>query len=150
MQPIPTSSLEKQQKDLDSTSASKMETSQNYEPIATWTYCEKCNQVVTPLIFLSKQTWQWSFGKFLEVYFYNRDAIINAPGHGCSCRMQTSSHLFFGCGNLAARFTYEKISPYSVFCRRHLPFDEAFHRTHSLQDLEHISVTSSSLFIKYV
>ena len=149
VQPIPTSSLEKQQKDLDSTSASKMETSQNYEPIATWTYCEKCNQVVTPLIFLSKQTWQWSFGKFLEVYFYNRDAIINAPGHGCSCRMQTSSHLFFGCGNLAARFTYEKISPYSVFCRRHLPFDEAFHRTHSLQDLEHISVTSSSLFIKY-
>jgi len=147
--PVPIPSLEKQQKDLDSTSASKIETSPDYEPIATWTYCTKCDQVVTPLIFLSKQTWSWSFGKFLEVYFYNRDAIINAPGHRCSCRMQTSSQLFFGCGNLAARFTYEKISPYSVFCRRHLPFDEVFHRTHSLQDLGHISVTSSSLFIKY-
>ena len=139
--PIPTSSLQ-QQKDKD-------ETSPDYEPIATWTYCTKCDQVVTPLIFLSKQTWQWSFGKFLEVYFYNRDAIINAPGHCCSCRMQTSSQLFFGCGSLAARFTYEKISPYSVFCRRHLPFDEALHRTQSLQDLEYISVTSSSLFAKY-
>lgn len=83
------------------------------------------------------------------MYFYNRDAIINAPGHRCSCRMQTSSQLFFGCGSLAARFTYEKISPYSVFCRRHLPFDESFHRMHSLQDLEHISATSSSLFVKY-
>ena len=148
--PIPTSSLKKQQqKDTISSSDSKSESALEYEPIATWTYCTKCSQVVTPLTYLSKQTWQWSFGKFLEVYFYNRDAIINAPGHLCSCRMQTSSQLFFGCGNLAARFTYEKISPYSVFCRRHLPFDESFHRAHALQDLEHISATSTSLFLKY-
>ena len=104
--PIPTSDLQKQQKDLDCASSPL-----DFEPIATWTFCMKCNQVVTPLVFLSKQTWQWSFGKFLEVYFYNRDAIINAPGHGCLCRMQTSSQLFFGCGSLAARFTYEKVAP---------------------------------------
>jgi hypothetical protein len=142
--PIPTSSLQKQQKDLDSASPPM-----DYEPIATWTFCTKCNKVVTPLVFLSKQTWQWSFGKFLEVFFYNRDAIINAPGHQCLCRMQTSSQLFFGCGSLAARFTYEKVAPYSVFCRRHLPFDESFHRIHSLKDIEQISATSSSLFVKY-
>lgn len=142
--PIPTPSLQKQQKDHDAASSPL-----DYEPIATWTFCTKCNKVVTPLVFISKQTWQWSFGKFLEVYFYNRDAIINAPEHSCSCRMQTSSRLFFGCGSLAARFTYEKVAPYSVFCRRHLPFDESFHRMHSLQDLEHISLTSSSLFVKY-
>ena len=147
--PIPTSSHHKQQRDNDASSPSKSEATLDYEPIATWTYCTKCSQVVTPLTFLSKQTWQWSFGKFLELSFYNRDAIINAPGHRCSCRMQTSSQLFFGCGSLAARFTYEKISPYSVFCRRHLPFDESFHRLHSFQDLEQISVTSSSLFVKY-
>ena len=154
--PIPTSGLQKQQqqKGLDSSSHSKQQetapsSSTEHEPIATWTFCTRCNQVVTPLIFLSKQTWQWSFGKFLEVYFYNRDAIINAPGHRCSCRMQASSQLFFGCGSLAARFTYEKISPYSVYCRRHLPFDDSFHRDHSLQDLEHISVTSSSLFVHF-
>lgn len=148
--PIPTSSLKNpQQKDSSSIADSKSETALDYEPIATWTYCTKCSQVVTPLIYLSKQTWQWSFGKFLEVYFYNRDGIINAPGHNCLCRMQTSSQLFFGCGNLAARFTYEKISPYSVFCRRHLPFDESFHRAHALQDLDHISATSTSLFLKY-
>eukprot|EP01082_Thalassiosira_pseudonana_P010182 g9036.t1 g9036 contig34:701062-703716(+) len=74
---------------------------------------------------------------------------MNAPGHRCSCQMQTKSVLYFGCRDLAARFTYEKISPYSVFCRRQLPFDESFHRTHSLQDLESISVTSASLFVKF-
>ena len=141
--PIPKSSINKQQeKDNDT------ETSPEHEPIATWTYCTKCDQVVTPLTFLSKQTWQWSFGKFLEVYFYNRDAIINAPGYRCSCTMQESV-LYFGCGSLAAKFTYEKISPYSVFCRRHLSLDESFHRNHSLQDLSLISVTSSALFVRY-
>eukprot|EP00804_Cyclotella_cryptica_P008084 CCRYP_004583-RD/>CCRYP_004583-RD protein AED:0.04 eAED:0.04 QI:1013/1/1/1/0.87/0.66/9/209/1984 len=151
--PIPTSSLRKQRDDNDTTSSTKQEKSADEKdvdgPIATWTFCTKCEIVVTPLQFISKQTWQWSFGKFLEVYFYNRDAIMNAPGHRCSCQMQTKSVLYFGCGNLAARFTYERISPYSVFCRRHLPFDESCHRTHSLQDLDRISVTSSSLFAKF-
>jgi 1-phosphatidylinositol-3-phosphate 5-kinase len=139
--PIPTSALKKQQDDVDP--------SESDEPIATWTYCTKCGIVVTPLIFLSKQTWQWSFGKFLEVYFYNRDAIINAPGHCCACELQSKSVLYFGRGNLAARFTYEKLSPYSVFCRRHLPFDESFHHAHSLQEMEHISVSSSDLFVRF-
>lgn len=150
--PIPTSSLKKQQNETESLSTKQEKTPEEAEeedPIATWTYCTKCEQVVTPLNFISKQTWQWSFGKFLEVYFYNRDAIMNAPGHRCSCQMQTKSVLYFGCRDLAARFTYEKISPYSVFCRRQLPFDESFHRTHSLQDLESISVTSASLFVKF-
>ena len=151
--PLPTSGLKKQLSETDSSSASKQEKSSPDKdldgPIATWTYCSKCEIVVTPLVFLSKQTWQWSFGKFLEVYFYNRDVIINAPGHQCSCQMQSKSVLYFGCGSLAARFTYEKIAPYSVFCRRHLPFDESFHRLHALQDLEHISETSSSLFVKF-
>ena len=101
------------------------------------------------IVFLSKQTWQWSFGKFLEVYFYNRDAIINAPGHRCNCLMQSKSVLYFGCGTLAARFTYEKINPFSVFSRRHLPFDESFHRSHSLRELEHISVSSPEMFQKF-
>ena len=151
--PIPTSSLKKQLDPNDATSAGKQEkTTEDKDaeaPIATWTFCTKCQIVVTPLQFISKQTWQWSFGKFLEVYFYNRDAVMNAPGHGCSCQMQSKSILYFGCSNLAARFTYERINPYSVFCRRHLPFDENFHRLHSLQDLERITTTSSSLFGKF-
>ena len=39
------------------------------EPIATWTYCLNCKKVVTPLVFISDNTWKFSFGKFLEVFF---------------------------------------------------------------------------------
>lgn len=35
-------------------------------PIATWTYCKQCNKVVTPLVYISENTWKFSFGKFLE------------------------------------------------------------------------------------
>lgn len=147
--PIPTSSLKKRDGTEATKKQEKSSDDKGDDPIATWTFCTRCQIVVTPLQFISKQTWQWSFGKFLEVYFYNRDAVMNAEGHRCSCQMQTKSVLYFGCGNLAARFTYERINPYSVFCRRHLPFDESFHRSHSLQDLERISATSSSLFAKF-
>jgi len=107
-----------------------------YNPIATWTYCNNCSKVVTPLVFISDDTWNYSFGKFLEVYFYNREAIINSPEHGCCCPAQTSASLYFGCERLAARFTYEKVYSFSVFIRRSLPFDQSFHRNNTLHHLE--------------
>jgi 1-phosphatidylinositol-3-phosphate 5-kinase len=120
-----------------------------YNPIATWTYCNNCSKVVTPLVFISDDTWNYSFGKFLEVYFYNRDAIINSPEHGCCCPAQTSATLYFGCERLAARFTYEKVCPFGVFIRRSLPFDEAFHRNNTLRHLEKITNISSALFLRF-
>lgn len=117
--------------------------------IATWTYCQNCNKVVTPLIYISEDTWQLSFGKFVEIYFYNRDAIIDSKEHNCSCQMQTAAVLYFGCGDLAARFTYETIKPYGVYVRRFLPFDIKHHRDDTLNHLEKISNSSSSLFIRF-
>jgi 1-phosphatidylinositol-3-phosphate 5-kinase len=118
-------------------------------PIATWTYCKNCAKVVTPLVYISENTWKYSFGKFLESFFYNRDAIMNAPEHGCSCPMQPSSILYFGCGKLAARFTYESVQPYGVFVRRNLPIDPSFHRTEAVRQLELISMASSELFVAF-
>uniref|UniRef100_A0A7S1Z8Z8 1-phosphatidylinositol-3-phosphate 5-kinase n=1 Tax=Ditylum brightwellii TaxID=49249 RepID=A0A7S1Z8Z8_9STRA len=118
-------------------------------PIATWSYCSKCAKVVTPLVYISDDTWKFSFGKFLEVFFYNRDALLNAPDNGCDCQLQTCSTLYFGCDRLAARFSYEKIKPFGVFVRRSLPIEESFHRKDSLLQLEHISISSSELFAKY-
>ena len=117
-------------------------------PIATWTYCNTCGKAVTPLVYISDDTWKLSFGKFLEIFFYNRDAILNSPEHGCSCPMQNST-LYFGCGRLVARFTYERVKPFGVFVRRNLPIDESFHRAEALRQLEVISVTSSELFVKF-
>lgn len=117
-------------------------------PIATWTYCENCGKVVTPLVYISDDTWKLSFGKFLEIFFYNRDAILNSPEHECSCPMQNST-LYFGCGRLAARFTYEPVKPYGVFVRRNLPIDESFHRAEALRQLDVISGVSSELFVRF-
>ena len=118
-------------------------------PIATWTYCKNCNKVVTPLVYISENTWKFSFGKFLEVFFYNRDAIMNSAENNCSCPMQTGTMLYFGCGKLAARFSYERVRPLGVFVRKNLPIDTSFHKREALKELERISMSSSKLFIKF-
>ncbi len=118
-------------------------------PIATWTYCNETKQVVTPLTWLSENTWKYSFGKFLESSFYNRDTIVNSPLSSCQSPLQKSTTLFFGCGRLAAKFTYEQIRPFGVFVRKSLPIDTSFHRARALRHLEKISMGSSTLFVKF-
>jgi hypothetical protein len=144
--PIP-NSPSKLTPDLDSTSDENTEKDTHLnDPIATWTYCVNCKKVVTPLSFLSEDTWKFSFGKFLEVFFYNKTFLLNSHEHKCSCRMQDASTLYFGCGRLAARFTYERICPHGVYLRRHLPFDDDFHKKFTVLELNEIMVTSKDLF----
>eukprot|EP00980_Cylindrotheca_fusiformis_P007582 scaffold1580_cov116-Cylindrotheca_fusiformis.AAC.17 len=118
-------------------------------PIATWTYCKNCCKVVTPLVYISEKSWKYSFGKFLESFFYNRDTVMNSTQSSCTCPLQTHANLFFGCGRLAARFTYERIRPFNVFVRKSLPIDTSFHRAAALQQLDQISIDSSSLFVNF-
>lgn len=118
-------------------------------PIATWTYCKNCAKVVTPLVWLSENTWKFSFGKFLESFFYNHDTIMNSSKSQCQCELQKSGILFFGCGRLAARFTYERIRPFGVFVRKSLSIDASFHLTAALRQLEKISMASSLQFVKF-
>jgi 1-phosphatidylinositol-3-phosphate 5-kinase len=125
------------------------ENSKDESPIATWSFCINCKKVVTPLVYISEDTWKFSFGKFLESFFYNRDCHMNSSDHRCCCSMQTSAVLYFGCGRLAARFTYERVQPFGVFVGRTLPIDETYHRTESIRQLEQISVASSELFVKF-
>ena len=148
--PLPPAPYESSRKSDDS----KKEDDEDVEevedrPIATWTYCSNCGKVVTDLEYISESTWKYSFGKFLESFFYNRDAIMNMPEHGCSCNVQGATTLFFGCGKLAARFTYERVRPFGVFVRRSLPIDPSFHRAEALRQLEEISMASSLLFVKF-
>ena len=137
--------VEGTKKDSDDEDSAENEDS----PIATWTYCKNCGKIVTPLVYISENTWKYSFGKFLESFFYNRYTIMNSPQSECTCELQTSGILFFGCGRLAARFTYERLHPYGVFVRKHLPIDTSFHRSSALRHLELISMASSQLFVKF-
>ena len=117
-------------------------------PIATWTYCKNCSKVVTPLVFISENTWKYSFGKFLECFFYNRQLVMNSPQSECKCFLRDCT-LYFGCGRLAARFTYEPVRPFGVFVRKCLPVEASFHRNAALRELEQISMASSLLFVKF-
>ena len=144
--PLPPAPLDSATEQQASTIMSE-KAKQLHSPIATWTYCNNCGKVVTPLVFISDDTWKYSFGKFLEVYFYNRDAIINSPEHGCSCPAQSAATLYFGCGRLAARFTYEKVRPFGVYIRRSVPFDESFHREGTLQQVSLSDLVSLRLLL---
>lgn len=117
------------------------------KPIATWSYCHKCDKIVSPLTYISDNTWKFSFGKFLEVNFYNRDSIVNSPW--CSCNCQMNSVLYFACGKLAARFSYERITPFGVFVRKCLPLDYRFHYQEAISQLDLISSESKSLFANF-
>jgi len=65
------------------------------------------------------------------------------------CNMQTATLLYFGCGKLAARFSYERVRPLGVFIRKTLPIDVSYHRREALRELENISLSSATLFIKF-
>ena len=61
----------------------------NGHPITMWSFCHVCNEVVTPLVYISDDTWKFSFGKFLEVFFYNKSAKLCVGN--CTCNMQKVS-----------------------------------------------------------
>jgi hypothetical protein len=117
--------------------------------ITTWSYCNNCKTIVTPVVSISDETYAISFGKVLEIFFYNRTAILDAPSHRCSCLMQSSCTLFFGCGDLAAKITYEPIFPYGVFVCRHLPFDSQLHVAESMRSLQLISSNCDTIFSSF-
>jgi len=98
----------------------------NYErTIYMWSYCKRCERIVTPLIPMSEDTWKMSFGKFLEVRFYNMAACCRTGG--CRHCLQTEHVFYYGCQSLVARFDYERIQPYDICVRKQLPFDSTFH-----------------------
>jgi len=98
----------------------------NYSrPLRMWNYCNKCDRVVGDPVMMSGDTWKFSFGKFLEVYFYNKTAI--GRHQGCGHSIQTDLTLFFGCDKLVAQFKYEHIDPYTIYVRNYLTFNKDWH-----------------------
>ncbi|CAM9162419.1 unnamed protein product, partial [Phaeothamnion confervicola] len=93
--------------------------------IYMWSWCNRCGRLVTPLVPMSEDTWKWSFGKFLEVFFYNAAAVGRTKG--CGHSVLRDHVLFFGMDRLVARFEREQVRPYGVFVRRALPFDWRHH-----------------------
>ncbi|CDS08877.1 hypothetical protein LRAMOSA10238 [Lichtheimia ramosa] len=76
------------------------------DKILMWSYCKECEQP-TPVTPMSENTWNYSFGKFLEICLYQR---------GVQCRADICPHdiglhhvRYFGYKDFAVRFQYERI-----------------------------------------
>lgn len=136
-------------------SALSMSTSSKYFlnlPIFISAYCKECGAIVTPEIPMlvlftcsilaafknliiwfyfrffcrSDETWKMSFGKFLEISFYNRSA--RCRNHNiCNHTIRDNHILMFSCENYIAKFMFIPIHPYSLNIRNSVDFMAAFH-----------------------
>lgn len=81
----------------------EFETNDSDNSINTWSICKSCGSP-SPITTLSELTWKYSFGKFLELYFY-ADAYKRSCGHS----LFKESILYFKYGVWVVKFDYEGI-----------------------------------------
>jgi 1-phosphatidylinositol-3-phosphate 5-kinase len=89
-------------------------------PIYMHSYCKECAAVVTPVAAMSDETWKISFGKFLEMCFYNRSA--RGRTGGCTHFVRDCHVLHFSCEGYVARFDFTPVHPYSLHVRSGMSF----------------------------
>ncbi|KAL0074752.1 hypothetical protein F4703DRAFT_1890800 [Phycomyces blakesleeanus] len=81
--------------------------------IMTWSYCKHC-ALYTSLTPMSENTWKYSFGKFLELIFYQSEQPLSKIDQ-CPHTMYRDHVHYFGYNGLAVRFNHESIEPFDVF-----------------------------------
>ena len=64
-------------------------------PIYISSYCKVCKKMVTPAKLMSEETWKMSFGKFLEIQYYNRTSYCNIGD--CHHRLRDDHTLYVQC-----------------------------------------------------
>mgnify|MGYP001207303608 CR=1 FL=1 len=115
-------------------------------PIYTSSYCNVCENWVTPYECLSEESWKMSFGKFLEMTFYNRSAICRTGD--CSHSIRDCHVLSFFChtheGRFQARVKFQRFFPFSLRTRKILPFEPMFHHHETIKYLNGFSTESST------
>jgi hypothetical protein len=109
-----------------------------------WSFCKICDKNVTPKMPMSESTFQFSFGKFLDLTFYNDSAVCHVGTCGHSVNQE---HVrCFGFGDLVARFEYEKVIPYKVVINQRLTYNRRSMGLIRIQDLKEIIGFAHLLF----
>ena len=99
-------------------------------------YCKECERVVTPEVAMSDETWKMSFGKFLEITFYNRSA--RGRTGGCTHFLRDCHVLNFTCEGYLARFDFTPIHPYALHVRSGMTFPVSYHNQQSINVLSEL------------
>jgi 1-phosphatidylinositol-3-phosphate 5-kinase len=80
--------------------------------IMMWGVCKECGRHVTPVIPMSTSTYNYSFGKFLETMFYNRQ--LRCRTGGCSHLLHRDHIRCFAYKDLIAKFEYRSVIVYDI------------------------------------
>lgn len=91
--------------------------SNNVDPIDdaviwVWNWCKVCRRVVTPRRPMTERTFNISFGKFLDILFYNKRSVC----HASECKHPANrQHVrYFAYNGLIARLQCEHFIPYKL------------------------------------
>lgn len=80
--------------------------------IIMWSFCKICQKFITPFIPLSKHSYNYSFGKFLETTFYNHDLMCRIGN--CNHSIHRDHIRYFGKNNLVAKLEYCPLKVYNI------------------------------------
>lgn len=112
-------------------------------PIKMQSYCKVCKNYM-PDVLMSDETWKMSFGKFLEIMFYNRTSKCHV--NNCMHSLRDDHVLYFMCEGYAARFEFTPIHPYSLHIRNVSDFPIQFHNKEIANFLYEMSQISAKLY----
>ncbi|KAJ8019885.1 1-phosphatidylinositol 3-phosphate 5-kinase [Holothuria leucospilota] len=76
--------------------------------IIVWSWCRRCQEVL-PYQTLSKDAWQMSFSKFLELRFQAKDYTSRAKHLNCNHSLHLHHNQYFSRGRIVATFKYHPI-----------------------------------------
>lgn len=76
------------------------------DKLLMWSYCKECNKP-TPVLPMSDNTWNYSFGKFLEIFLYQQG--VHCRADICPHDMARHHVRYFGYNDLTVRFQYDPI-----------------------------------------
>ncbi|KAI9264771.1 hypothetical protein BY458DRAFT_513934 [Sporodiniella umbellata] len=76
------------------------------DKLLMWSYCRECNKP-TPVLPMSENTWNYSFGKFLEIFLYQEG--IHCRADICPHDISKNHVRYFGYMNMTVRFQYDSI-----------------------------------------
>ena len=90
----------------------------NPSSIMMWSRCKLCGRRVTPYMPMSDQSFNFSFGKFLDLAFYNQNAQCRTGQ--CTHSIHRHHIRLFGLNGLMAAFEYFPVKPYAILTHHKL------------------------------
>lgn len=84
--------------------------------LLTWSYCKECSSS-TPILQMSEKTWNYSFGKYLELLFWSRNEGIKTIGN-CHHDFAKDHVKYFSYNDLMVRMEYSQVEVHELITPR--------------------------------